>query len=195
MESSELFAHSFFATTPNINILHPILSLYIIYPIAIQEASKSPDPIQLECSTPPTDTHSPLPALHPALMGTTRHLRPLRVHLTASRLLESGRLRSEPPWYRVVGALPPTTTLVRPLPIPHAGTAHSKSARRTSNTFRPQEIVYPEDSLRRTFYKDHPWELARPRVVLENDGRDAERWDWSTGLKQKGRQVDGEAYV
>ncbi|KAF8453480.1 mitochondrial ribosomal protein S25-domain-containing protein [Terfezia claveryi] len=110
-----------------------------------------------------------------------RHLRPLRVHLTASRNLESGRLKSEPTWYRVVGALPPTTTLVR-----------NRTGR---NGFRPREIVYPEDKLRATFYKHHPWELARPRIVLENDGRDGERWDWSKGLRQRGRQVDGESVI
>lgn len=113
-----------------------------------------------------------------------RHLRPLRVHLTASRNLESGRLKSEPTWYRVVGALPPTTTLVR-----------NRTRHRTPSGFRPRQIFYPEDILRATFYKHHPWELARPRVVLENDGRDGERWDWSKGLRQEGRQVDGERCV
>lgn len=124
-----------------------------------------------------------------------RHLRPLRVHLTASRYLESGRFKAEPAWYRVVGAIPPTTTLVRPLPIQHSPSALGPKNRKPSNLFRPQRIIYPEDELRRTFFKDHPWELARPKIVLENDGRDGEKWNWRQGLKQRGRQVDGERFV
>ena len=50
-------------------------------------------------------------------MGAARHLRPLRVHQTASRMLETGRLQAEPPWYRIVGSVPPTTSLVRTLPV------------------------------------------------------------------------------
>ena len=36
--------------------------------------------------------------------------------------------------------------------------------------------------MRWEYFNDHPWELARPRVVLEDDGRDRERWDWSVEL-------------
>ncbi|KAF8469067.1 mitochondrial ribosomal protein S25 [Kalaharituber pfeilii] len=126
-----------------------------------------------------------------------RQLRPLRVHQIASKMLESGRLQEEPAWYRVVGAMPPTTSLVRPLPVrmrplQPVNTKRAKKAK--SNTFRPQEIVYPEDKLRTQFYKDHPWELARPRVVLENDGNDHKNYDWSQ-LRQPGRQLDGESVI
>ena len=63
-----------------------------------------------------------------------------------------------------------------------------------SKLFKPMEMRYEEDGLRQRFYKDHPWELARPRIVLENDGRDAERADWGTGIEQhqKGKKLDGE---
>lgn len=61
--------------------------------------------------------------------------------------------------------------------------------------FQPVEIRYEEDELRKRFFSDHPWELARPRVVLEKDGRDAESLDWSTGLQQAGRPVNGEDVV
>lgn len=63
--------------------------------------------------------------------------------------------------------------------------------RKASRMFQPQRITLEEDRLRRDFFGDHPWELARPRVLLENDGKDYQRWDWS--LKQQaGRPVNGE---
>lgn len=55
----------------------------------------------------------------------------------------------------------------------------------------PQEIEYPEDKLRAQFYKDHPWELARPKILVENDGKDHLRHDWSKML-QREKRLDGE---
>ncbi|KAG0301542.1 mitochondrial ribosomal small subunit component [Dissophora globulifera] len=52
---------------------------------------------------------------------------------------------------------------------------------------RPKTIVYPEDRLRRRFYEDHPWELRRPRCLIESTG-DGTRRNWST-LLQKGRSI------
>lgn len=60
--------------------------------------------------------------------------------------------------------------------------------------FQPQTIVYEEDALRKEFFGDHPWELARPRVVLENDGKDWHHDDWSR-IQQPGRQLSGERFV
>jgi hypothetical protein len=59
--------------------------------------------------------------------------------------------------------------------------------------FKPQPIEYEEDRLRREFYGDHPWELARPRIVLENDGRDGQRCNWEK-IQQPGRPLNGERY-
>lgn len=60
--------------------------------------------------------------------------------------------------------------------------------------FSPVNLTYEEDKLRWEYFNDHPWELARPRVVLENDGRDAQGWDWGVELdvalnrpRQRGR--------
>lgn len=120
-----------------------------------------------------------------------RQLRPIRVHQIASRMLESGRYQVEPAWYRVVGEIPPTTSLVRPLPVQLTERAMTKKSRKPSRMFQPQPIIYPEDKLRRTFFSDHPWELARPRIVLEEDGKDHARYDWSK-MKQPGKGLDGE---
>lgn len=57
--------------------------------------------------------------------------------------------------------------------------------------FQPVKIRYEEDQLRKEFFRDHPWELARPRVVLENSGNDHAGYDWSK-LKQRGKRLDGE---
>ena len=88
--------------------------------------------------------------------------------------------------------------------------------------FQPVPVAYQEDRLRWEYFNDHPWELAKPRVVIEGDGKDMERWDWSVELdvalnrpkakerdaagrtekqwdivarKQAGRPLNGEAYA
>jgi small subunit ribosomal protein S23 len=109
-------------------------------------------------------------------------------------MLETGRLRVEPPWYRVVGAIPPTTTIVRTPPVQLQEKKQRKSARKPSRMFQPQRIVYPEDELRTRFFQDHPWELARPRILVESDGKDFMRYDWSK-IQQVGKQLDGERLV
>jgi len=109
-------------------------------------------------------------------------------------MLETGRLQREPPWYRVVGAIPPTTTLVRTPPVQLQEKKTRKSAHKPSRMFQPHYIVYPEDELRRQFFQDHPWELARPRILVENDGKDFMRYDWSK-MRQPGKMLDGESVV
>ncbi|KAL9026377.1 MAG: hypothetical protein Q9196_004947 [Gyalolechia fulgens] len=120
--------------------------------------------------------------------------RPLRVHITASQLLASERIKNVPPWHQVIGTVPPAQTLVRSQPLQHQEKPRRPKTRKPSKLFQPQRIVYEEDTLRKEFYRDHPWELARPRVVLENDGRDSERKDWSL-VSQPDRPVDGESVV
>lgn len=124
-------------------------------------------------------------------MNAFRRLRAVRVHQVASRQLETGRLKAEPAWYRVVAAIPPTTSLVRTLPVQQKDHKPWTKTHKPRNLFMPQKIVYPEDRLRVQFYKDHPWELARPRILVENDGADSKGWDWST-IRQRGKGLDGE---
>jgi len=57
--------------------------------------------------------------------------------------------------------------------------------------FIPQPITYEEDKLRKEFYSDHPWELARPRIILEQDGKDGQKCNWSK-IQQPGRQLNAE---
>ncbi|KAL8796739.1 MAG: hypothetical protein Q9182_007316 [Xanthomendoza sp. 2 TL-2023] len=120
--------------------------------------------------------------------------RPLRVHQTASQLLAAERIRHVPSWHEVIGTIPPAQTLVRTQPLQHQERSRRQRTTKPSKLFQPQRVVYEEDSLRKDFFGDHPWELARPRVVLENDGRDAERKDWSL-VSQPDRPIDGERSV
>ncbi|KZM19229.1 mitochondrial ribosomal small subunit component [Ascochyta rabiei] len=115
---------------------------------------------------------------------------PLRVRQTAKALYDAKRTSSLPQWYDVVGNIPPGETLARPvLRAPRV-----KGAKKASKLFKPLPIAYPEDQLRSDFFGDHPWELARPRLVVEDSGNDAKAYDWSR-IKQKGKQMDGESVV
>jgi small subunit ribosomal protein S23 len=113
--------------------------------------------------------------------------RPLRVRQTAKALFDSKRDPNLPEWYTVVGNIPPSETLARPvLRIPKM-----RKARKASKLFKPLPMAYPEDKLRSDFFGDHPWELARPRLVVEDSGNDAQGHDWSK-IVQPGKQLDGE---
>ena len=122
--------------------------------------------------------------------------RPHRVHQAATQLLASKRITTPPPWYNVIGNVPPPQILIRNQPVEHEHQQHFKRSKRkkASRIFSPQEITYEEDSLRREFFKDHPWELARPRIILENDGKDGQRRDWSH-IRQPGQPLNGERWV
>lgn len=101
--------------------------------------------------------------------------------------------RAVPPvWLKVLEKYPPSAIMTRPQPTPH----RDQDPRRRvvpKNIFKPQRISFPEDELRRTFFRDHPWELARPRIAVELDGKDSQLVDWATGINQPGMQVTGES--
>jgi small subunit ribosomal protein S23 len=122
-----------------------------------------------------------------------RNLKPSRVYQTASLLLESKAISQPPPWFDVIGTIPPGEILTRTQPVQHRVANHKSRVRKPSKLFRPQPIEFEEDQLRREFYRDHPWELARPRIILENDGRDGQMCNWSK-MQQRGRQLNGERY-
>ncbi|CAG8791647.1 5568_t:CDS:2, partial [Gigaspora rosea] len=57
---------------------------------------------------------------------------------------------------------------------------------------RPQRIVYEEDSLRRRFYRDHPYELLRPQSLIEKETPIREDWNTLLGTKHP-TQINGES--
>lgn len=148
--------------------------------------------------------HSPTPTAAPSASCPSpvtmvrkpaqRQFRPARVYQTVTKLMDHrvqpGLKIQQPVWYRVVESIPPAEILTRPLPPQHK--APNPRTRKASRLFQPQQLVYEEDTLRRQFYKDHPWELARPRMIIEMDGKDSQRVDWSTGLRQPGMVLSGE---
>lgn len=95
----------------------------------------------------------------------------------AQQLLDAKRIPAPPPWLLPINTTPPSTRLVRP-----AMQRPSRPGKKASRLFKPLPLKYAEDQLRWEYYNDHPWELARPRVILEDDGRDREKWDWSLPL-------------
>jgi len=102
--------------------------------------------------------------------------------------------RSTPTWLAAIELISPSEILTRPYPLQH--TAPDPRRKKPSrNLYKPTQIVYPEDRLRQRFYRDHPWELARPRMMLELDGKDARGRNWSTGLRQPGMLLSGESVV
>ncbi|RMZ66286.1 37S ribosomal Rsm25 [Pyrenophora seminiperda CCB06] len=117
--------------------------------------------------------------------------RALRVRQTAQALFDAKRTTSLPQWYHVVGNIPPSETLARPI---LRSPKMRQAARKPSKLFKPLPITYPEDKLRRDFFAHHPWELARPRLVVEDSGNDARGYDWSR-IEQPGKQLDGESVV
>ncbi|QSZ31578.1 hypothetical protein DSL72_001145 [Monilinia vaccinii-corymbosi] len=122
------------------------------------------------------------------------NLKPSRVYQKATALLESQSIFQAPPWYQTIGSIPPSEILTRTQPIQHRETNGRPRTKKASKLFKPQPIVYEEDRIRQEFFRDHPWELARPRIVLEDDGRDGQRCDWSR-IAQPGRPLTGESVV
>lgn len=114
--------------------------------------------------------------------------RALRVRQTAKALVDARRNAALPPWYDIVGNIPPGETLARP--VQRSQRIWGK-AKKPSKMFQPVPITYPEDKLRSDFFGDHPWELARPRLVVEDSGNDAKYHKWSK-ITQPGKQLDGE---
>ena len=104
--------------------------------------------------------------------------------------MDARRIAVLPQWYDIVGDIPTSETLARPV----LQAPRQKRSKKASKLFKPLPIVYPEDKLRSEFFGDHPWELARPRLVVEDSGNDAKGYDWSK-IQQKGKQLDGERYV
>ena len=120
-----------------------------------------------------------------------RDFRPARVHQAATALLEAGRISTKPQWYDVIGGLIPAQSLIRTQPLPHQSRKSPKGTKKASKLFQPQKVTYEEDVLRREFFKDHPWELARPRTILEDTGADSHKAEWSQ-IEQPHRSLNGE---
>lgn len=144
------------------------------------------------------------------------NLTALRVRRRALADIQAGRAQSFPVWLNAIADIPPAQILTRQQPIPHPETQvrmktvegkrnpvqvvtvtqrrKPKSAK-ASRLFSPVEIKYEEDKLRQQFFQDHPWELARPRVVVETTGNQHKQSDFSKSVSQPHLQLSGENVV
>lgn len=145
-----------------------------------------------------------------------------QVALRTSQLIRAGTSKgrggglcaiNEPVWYRVVLTNPPTSAI-----LPRARQLKEYIEKQRPNVqsqkdngfyltrckykystngghlYKMPKIKYVEDQIRRLFYSNHPWELARPRSVLESNGKTHVGRDWSS-LRQDGLRLSGESVV
>ena len=143
------------------------------------------------------------------------NLTAVNVRKTALAKFKAKQIPALPCWVDVVADVPPAQILIRKQPFQHPltqvrtrtlpsgkterytqGIEHKKAKSAKSRClFSPTKLRYEEDALRTRFFNDHPWELARPRVVLETSGDQYKGADWSTGLIQPGIPLSGECVV
>ncbi|EDO16735.1 hypothetical protein Kpol_1003p40 [Vanderwaltozyma polyspora DSM 70294] len=133
-----------------------------------------------------------------------------------SAYLRAGLLTKQPAWYNVVASVPPLKKFERVPKLTNPsndrinGQLHSLdssagnngmfktryTAKDRSNAskqlYSASKLTYIEDQLREIFYKQHPWELSRPKILIENNGD--EKYDWSH-MQQIGKPLDGESVV
>lgn len=131
-----------------------------------------------------------------------------------SHYLKAGVIKNKPSWYNIVSAVPPATDLTKkpknlqtnqtPDPVSQLYSSRdgifktrvSKTERKQKNNSvsRIPKFEFLEDQLRDVFYHQHPWELARPKVLVENTGDEHSKCDWSHML-QLYKPLDGESVV
>lgn len=139
----------------------------------------------------------------------------------ASANLRAGLLREKPVWFDVVSKYPPNHNFIK---VAHMNESNTKDLRkkavsiqknssssssqqvyktrqstlestsRNNQVHRVPKLRFVEDSLRKIFYKQHPWELARPKNLIENSGEENNKCDWSHML-QLYKPLDGESVV
>ncbi|CCD23388.1 mitochondrial 37S ribosomal protein mS23 NDAI_0B03540 [Naumovozyma dairenensis CBS 421] len=133
-----------------------------------------------------------------------------------SAYLSSGLLQNTPAWYDVVASIPPTKKFTREPKITNPTTGRNKTFFKddrirvnnkglyktrmnqmdrkdsANNLYKPPKLIYLEDRLRSLFFEQHPWELSRPKILIENSLE--ENFDWSH-IQQWEKQLDGESVV
>lgn len=137
-----------------------------------------------------------------------------------SEYLSAGLVESQPAWYKPLAFNPPRHAFnktVRPEILENAKAKElssineindkmstgfyitrikgGKHANNVKNLLKIQNLHFIEDDLRLLFYKQHPWELADPKNLIENEHNLGNaNCDWST-LRQFSKRLDGESVV
>lgn len=142
----------------------------------------------------------------------------------ASAQLKSGLLKEKPLWYDIIAKYPPTSTndLIKKSHVyegksdprnnsiiykyPNSNNKNNNVLFKTRplnkelksknhNIHKLPKLKFIEDSLRKIFYQQHPWELSRPKNLIDNgNGNNNEKCDWSHML-QLYKPLDGESVV
>ena len=151
------------------------------------------------------------------------NLAALQVRRQALANLETERTKVRPAWLDITADIPPAQIFTRQQPIQHPLTKiriktippppdsgarlppctstivttikPTRRKKRASQVFQPVPIRYEEDELRKQFYNHHPWELARPRVVLETNGDNSTLHDHSRNVRSPNAPLSGESVV
>lgn len=137
-----------------------------------------------------------------------------------SAYLQSGVIKQKPVWFDIVAKYPPKHNLVKKPYIHEANSTDPRNdllkpkdqplqktqifkTRPTSNEVanknnqihRIPKLKFLEDELRNYFYLQHPWELSRPKNLIENNGDEIlKKCDWSHML-QLHKPLDGESVI
>jgi small subunit ribosomal protein S23 len=113
---------------------------------------------------------------------------PLSIANATKMYRDGGFMKVEPVWYPAVVNTPPMTDFSRK----PARTNEPRAWNRPADIRKMRQMnTGLGNSIRKKFYTEHPWELARPKVVVEEDGADYVRQDWSK-MEQIAKPLDGE---
>ncbi|ODQ81505.1 hypothetical protein BABINDRAFT_11639 [Babjeviella inositovora NRRL Y-12698] len=135
----------------------------------------------------------------------TQARKALNVLESTSAFVKAGLLEKPPVWMKVVASNPPQKDFTKFALRTKQQTTSEKPTHKLYRTrtdphaaktkfFKPQKLRFLEDDLRKLFFQQHPWELARPKNIIENTGDDEAFLDWDT-IKQVLKPLDGESVV
>lgn len=139
-----------------------------------------------------------------------------------SEYIQNGVVREQPAWYRVLAHHPPKhgfnkeirldvlkqikdsevsdiksidDKLASGYYLTRVKASKGKNSSSISKIMRPQHLTFIEDELRSLFYKQHPWELADPKNLVENEHTiEAGKYNWDN-IRQFTKKLDGESVV
>ncbi|GME97601.1 unnamed protein product [[Candida] boidinii] len=130
----------------------------------------------------------------------------------SSEYLKSNLVSKQPAWYKVLAYHPPKTDIVKKIntqalrdikskedqlsnPTVSLYKTRIKPSQFKSDILKPQKLKFIEDELRNLFYKQHPWELADPKSIIENDKTiETSNFNWNS-IIQLNKKLDGESVV
>ncbi|GAA5899340.1 mitochondrial 37S ribosomal protein mS23 RSM25 [Sporobolomyces salmoneus] len=139
----------------------------------------------------PLAAHPPPPSLVRSF--PTRDEQDLAPNSPTRSVLEAQRLSAQEALNKGLRLQPHQLLDSTPLKTSRGGGGNVRTTRRkppkkfNPKQARPEEIVFPEDDIRKRFYLDHPFEAYRPVSLVENDrvrnGGSVEGLEW-TELRQ-----------